>query len=156
MIKFLVGFVLGAGLALGLVYLGVLTPATVRTVSQDPQQGLAQAADNMVEQVKKGAQNLRTNGEAAAMVKGKTGLDSTCRREGLSTRHVCRTQDGAIYRVMGDDVVLFKGDLATLDPDLVDWAQKSFAEAAAEAVKDEAAPSGGGAAAGSAGAPGTP
>ena len=139
MIKFVVGFVAGAGLSLALVYLGVLTPSTVRTVSQDPQQGLAQAADNMVEQVKKGAENLRTNGEAAAMVKGKTAQDATCRREGLSTRHVCRTADGKVYRVMGDEIVLFKGDLATLDPDLVEWAKKSFGEAAAEAAKQKPA-----------------
>jgi hypothetical protein len=143
MLKFLVGFVAGAGLSLALVYLGVLTPSTVRTVSKDPQQGLAQAADNMVEQVKKGAENLRTNGEAAAMVKGKTEQDATCRREGLSTRHVCRAADGKVYRVMGDEIVLFKGDLATLDPDLVDWAKKSFGEAAAEVAKSGAAGEGG-------------
>ncbi len=160
MIKLLVGFVLGAGMVLALVFLGVLTPGTVRTVAENPQQGVSQVADNMVKQVKEGARNLRTNSEAAAMVKGKTSQDAVCRREGLSTRHVCRTRDAKIYRVMGDDIVLFKGDIKTLDADLSAWTQQAFeatltgagAAAAAGATPGGAAVGGaavGGAAAGS-------
>ncbi|MFH1807360.1 MAG: hypothetical protein ABIJ09_01345 [Pseudomonadota bacterium] len=136
MIKLAVGFVAGFGLALGLVYLNVLTPGAVRSVAANPQQGVNQVADNMVQQVKEGAKNLRTNGEAAAMVTGKTTQEAVCRREGLSTRHVCRTREGTIYRVMGDEVVLYKGDLATLDPDLSDWAKQAFDEILSAAAKE--------------------
>lgn len=128
MVKFILGFVAGAALVLGLVFLGVLNPSTVRTVTQDPEKGLAQATDNMVEKVKQEADNLRTNKEAAAMVKGKTGQDAACRREGISSRHVCRLADGTIYRVVGSDVVQFKGDIKTLGPDISQWAKKTFEE----------------------------
>lgn len=128
MIRILIGFVLGAGLVLGLVFFRVITPGSVRTATHDPGQGVRQVTDNVVRQVREGVKNLRTEAEAAAMVQGKTGQPAVCRREGLSNRHVCRCQNGKIFRVMGDDVILFKGDLKTLDPALATWAKKTFAD----------------------------
>ncbi|MBN2360828.1 MAG: hypothetical protein JXR83_15340 [Deltaproteobacteria bacterium] len=131
MLRLLVGFVVGVGLTALLVYAGVVTPRTVRDVTKDPGRGLSEMTDNAVRQVKEEAKNLRTNAEAAAMVKGRAGQDASCRREGLSTNHVCRTRDGTLYRVVGDDVVQFKGDLRDLDPDLTAWLKQGFEERAA-------------------------
>ena len=131
MLRLLIGFVLGVAATAGLVYAGVVTPRTVRDVAKNPGRGLSEMTDNAVRQVKEEAKNLRTNAEAAAMVKGKAGQDAVCRREGLSSNHVCRTREGALWRVVGDDVVQFKGDLKDLDPDLTAWLKKSFEESAA-------------------------
>ena len=131
MIKFVLGFVAGAAVVLGLVFLDVINPGTVQTASQDPQKGLAQAADNVVQQVKEGAKNLRTNGEAAALVLGKTGQQAVCRREGLTTRHVCRAKEGQLFRVMDNAVLLFKGDPKDLGPDVEAMAKQTFEELAA-------------------------
>lgn len=134
MLRLLIGFVLGVVLTAGLVYAGVVTPRTVRDVAKDPGRGLSEMTDNAVRQVKEEARNLRTNAEAAAMVKSKSGQDAACRREGLSSNHVCRTRDATLWRVVGDDVVQFKGDLKDLDPDLASWLKQSFEASAAAAA----------------------
>lgn len=128
MIRLIIGFAVGAATILALVYSGVLTPSTVRVAAHDPRQGVQRVTDNVVREVRKGVKNLRTEAEAAAMVHGKTGQKAICRREGMTNRHVCRTADGKIYRLMDDHVILFKGDIKTLDPDLKTWAKKTFTD----------------------------
>ena len=134
MLRLLIGFVLGVGLTALLVYAGVVTPRVVREVAKDPGHGLTEMTDNAVRQVKEEALHYRTSAEAAAMVKGRAGHEAACRREGLSSNHVCRTRDGAIYRVVGDDVVQFKGDLKDLDQDLAVWLKRGFEETAPPAT----------------------
>ncbi len=125
MLRVLIGFVLGAASLWALMFFGVLTPRTVRVTTRNPRQGVQQVTDNVIRQVRSGVKNLRTEAEAAAMVQAKTGQRAVCHREGLSTRHVCRTAGNKIYRVMGTQVILFKGDLKDLDKDLESWAKKA-------------------------------